>query len=106
MTAPNIELRAWQTECLPKMLGAFQTQPDFLVTATPGAGKTTLGLAGARELIGRGLINHIHVVAPTRMIRRNWQESAARLGLSLERGTNGGLAGLAGAGITGRSTTY
>jgi superfamily II DNA or RNA helicase len=101
-----IQLRNWQAECLPKMIGAFQTQSDFLVTATPGAGKTALGLAGARAAIDAGLIDHIHVVTPTRLIRRNWQESAARLGLSLERGSNGGLAGIAGHGITGRSTTY
>ena len=81
-------LREWQTECLRQLHAAFDAQRDFLVTATPGAGKTTLALAFAYELVRQGKIDHIHVVAPTRPIRKHWQDAAEAWGLRLGRRSN------------------
>ena len=63
----------------------FETAPqDFLAVATPGAGKTTFALRVATELVERGLINRITVVAPTDHLKRQWADAAARVGLAID----------------------
>ena len=44
-------LRTWQAACLKDILRQFATRRDYLVTATPGGGKTTLALAGIIRLV-------------------------------------------------------
>ncbi|NKX49276.1 DEAD/DEAH box helicase [Arthrobacter deserti] len=79
-TAPK--LRQWQAEALQKY---FDMAPqDFLAVATPGAGKTTFALRVATELVGRGTVNRIVVVAPTDHLKRQWADAAARVGLSID----------------------
>ncbi len=79
-TAPK--LRQWQSEALEKY---FQASPsDFLAVATPGAGKTTFALRVATELVERGVINRITVVAPTDHLKRQWADAAARVGLAID----------------------
>ncbi|MFD1213374.1 DEAD/DEAH box helicase [Arthrobacter sp. GCM10027362] len=79
-TAPK--LRQWQAEALQKY---FEMAPqDFLAVATPGAGKTTFALRVATELVGRGTVNRIVVVAPTDHLKRQWADAAARVGLSID----------------------
>ena len=79
-TAPK--LRQWQAEALQKY---FEMAPqDFLAVATPGAGKTTFALRVATELVERGLINRITVVAPTDHLKRQWADAAARVGLAID----------------------
>lgn len=74
-------LRAWQAEALNQY---FATEPrDFLVNATPGAGKTTFALRLAKELRDRGTIDRITVVAPTEHLKRQWADAADRVGLRL-----------------------
>ncbi len=74
-------LRAWQAEALDRY---FATEPrDFLVNATPGAGKTTFALRLAKELRDRGTIDRITVVAPTEHLKRQWADAADRVGLRL-----------------------
>ena len=53
------KLRAWQQEALEQYFAADQR--DFLVAATPGAGKTTFALTLAVELMRSGEINRIIV---------------------------------------------
>jgi superfamily II DNA or RNA helicase len=92
------ELRVWQAECRAQLLGAFGARRDFLVAATPGAGKTGLSLSFARALIDHGAIDGVHVVAPTRLIAMNWREKAAAFGIELGSDTDtrhGGAGGLA-----------
>ena len=74
-------LRRWQEEAL----GAyFAHEPrDFLVAATPGAGKTTFALRLAKELLARGAIDHVTVVAPTDHLKRQWAEAAERVAIHL-----------------------
>nr|WP_152813807.1 DEAD/DEAH box helicase [Arthrobacter bussei] len=79
-TAPK--LRQWQSEALEKY---FTDSPsDFLAVATPGAGKTTFALRVATELVDRGIVNRITVVAPTDHLKRQWADAAARVGLAID----------------------
>lgn len=76
------KLRAWQAEALEKY---FATQPrDFLAAATPGAGKTTFALRLATELLSRGEIDRVVVVAPTEHLKRQWADAADRVNLRLD----------------------
>ena len=60
------------------------TPRDFLAVATPGAGKTTFALRVATELLDRGVVSRITVVAPTEHLKRQWAEAAARVGIRLD----------------------
>ncbi|MFJ6002624.1 DEAD/DEAH box helicase [Arthrobacter sp. NPDC092385] len=79
-TAPK--LRQWQSEALEKY---FRESPsDFLAVATPGAGKTTFALRVATELVERGIVNRVTVVAPTDHLKRQWADAAAKVGLAID----------------------
>ncbi len=79
-TAPK--LRQWQSEALEKY---FRDSPsDFLAVATPGAGKTTFALRVATELVDRGVVNRVTIVAPTDHLKRQWADAAARVGLAID----------------------
>lgn len=74
-------LRRWQEEAL---AAYFEREPqDFLVAATPGAGKTTFALRLAKELLARGTVDHVTVVAPTDHLKRQWAEAAERVAIHL-----------------------
>ena len=45
--------------------------------ATPGAGKTTFALRIATELLDRGVIRAVTVVAPTEHLKHQWADAAA-----------------------------
>ncbi len=82
-TAPvGPRLRGWQRAALSTY---FDTErSDFLVTATPGAGKTTFALSLASTLLTRRLIDRIVVVCPTDHLRTQWADAAAAVGLHLD----------------------
>jgi superfamily II DNA or RNA helicase len=76
------KLRAWQVEALDEY---FRFEPkDFLVSATPGAGKTTFALRLASELLHRGTVDRITVVAPTEHLKTQWADAAHRVGIRLD----------------------
>ncbi|RFU42892.1 DEAD/DEAH box helicase [Actinomadura logoneensis] len=80
-------LRAWQQQALEVYFGSDGTQPgprDFLTVATPGAGKTTFALRLARELLDRRLVQAVTVICPTEHLKRQWAESAARVGIKID----------------------
>ena len=77
-------LRAWQEAALAKLLE--RPSGDFLASATPAAGKTTFGLRVAYELLRRGVVTRVCVVAPTTHICRQWAADAAHYGLDLDPG--------------------
>ncbi len=76
------KLRAWQVEALTAYLE--QTPRDFLAVATPGAGKTTFALRVAAELLDRGEIERVTVVAPTEHLRTQWADAAAKVGIRID----------------------
>jgi superfamily II DNA or RNA helicase len=76
------KLRAWQREALEAYNQADKR--DFLVAATPGAGKTTFALTLAVELMRMGEVNRIIVVAPTEHLKTQWADAAARVSIRLD----------------------
>ncbi|HEU5034135.1 MAG TPA: DEAD/DEAH box helicase family protein [Mycobacteriales bacterium] len=79
---PASRLRAWQVDALTAYHSADTS--DFLVTATPGAGKTTFALAVAQTLLDRRAVDRVIVVCPTDHLRTQWADAAARTGLDLD----------------------
>ncbi len=79
-------LRPWQREALAAYEDAQQggRRRDFLVTATPGAGKTTFALAVAGSLLQRRVIDRVVVVCPTDHLRTQWADAAGAVGLVLD----------------------
>lgn len=76
------KLRAWQQEALDEYFSADKR--DFLVAATPGAGKTTFALTLAVELLRAGEVNRVIVVAPTEHLKTQWADAAARVHIRLD----------------------
>ncbi|GAA5157916.1 DEAD/DEAH box helicase [Ornithinimicrobium tianjinense] len=78
------KLRAWQAAALERYL--TERPRDFLAVATPGAGKTTFALRVATELLDRGEVSRITIVAPTEHLKVQWAEAAARVGIRIDPG--------------------
>jgi superfamily II DNA or RNA helicase len=96
-------LRLWQREALEQY---ESTHPeDFLVSATPGAGKTTFALTLAQRLRSSKAVNRVIVVAPTDHLRTQWADAAAAMGLVLDP-TLKNSAGPVRPGMDGYVTTY
>ncbi|HZA71785.1 MAG TPA: DEAD/DEAH box helicase [Propionibacteriaceae bacterium] len=96
-------LRAWQAEAIEKY--EAEAPNDFLVTATPGAGKTTFGLALAGRLRAARVVDRVIVVAPTDHLRTQWADAAVRTGLILDPNLTNGV-GRIRDGAHGYVTTY
>ena len=80
--APRRPLRAWQAQALQDYRDAGAT--DFLVTATPGAGKTAFALTLAAELLASRVVDRVVVVCPTDHLRTQWATAALALGIGLD----------------------
>jgi superfamily II DNA or RNA helicase len=76
------KLRAWQAAALDQYLRAAPR--DFLAVATPGAGKTTYALRLATELLQRGIVQRVTVVAPTEHLKTQWADAAGRVGIRID----------------------
>jgi superfamily II DNA or RNA helicase len=57
---------------------------DFLLVATPGAGKTAFALRIAAELLGDRSVDTITVVVPTEHLKTQWALAAAADGIALD----------------------
>lgn len=77
----GVELREWQQQAINKYYQ--HGSPNFLVSATPGAGKTTFALTLAKQLIDSGVAERIAVVVPTDTLRRQFADDAAQAGIPL-----------------------
>lgn len=71
----------WQQSAQSEFLTS--RNPDFLVTACPGSGKTRAALSIARTLKDSGQIERILVIAPTGRVQQQWQDAASAYGLDL-----------------------
>jgi superfamily II DNA or RNA helicase len=74
-------LRTWQQEAL-RVVGAG-AKADYLITATPGAGKTTFALALGSRLLEENAVRRVVAVVPTDALREQWADTAGRAGLHL-----------------------
>jgi superfamily II DNA or RNA helicase len=74
-------LRLWQE----RAIGEFYARNarDFLVSATPGAGKTRFALALAQRLLDEGTVSRVAVIVPTDALRQQWADAAGQAGLAL-----------------------
>lgn len=97
------KLRAWQADALDQYRN--ESPRDFLAVATPGAGKTTFALRIATELLERGVIRRVTVVAPTEHLKHQWADAAARVGVRLDPSFRNAQ-GRHGAGFHGVAVTY
>ncbi|MBT9255832.1 DEAD/DEAH box helicase [Phycicoccus sp. MAQZ13P-2] len=97
------KLRAWQEEALAAYL--TRQEKDFLAVATPGAGKTTYALRIATELLDRGIVRAITVVAPTEHLKTQWADAAGRVGIQLNPSFSNG-AGVQSSEYHGVALTY
>jgi superfamily II DNA or RNA helicase len=101
-----IRLRSWQAEALRRYQSSAESGGrDFLVTATPGAGKTTFALALARMLLARKVVARVIVVCPTDHLRTQWAEAAEAVGLALDPTLTNAVGPLR-PGLAGYVTTY
>ena len=74
-------LRGWQNDAIEKY--NQHTGRDFLVSATPGAGKTIFALALAQQLLDAGAVERVAIVVPTDPLRQQWADAAGRHGIAL-----------------------
>jgi superfamily II DNA or RNA helicase len=102
--ADRPRLRAWQRAALEEY-EAESPRRDFLVTATPGAGKTTFALTLARRLLDRRAIDRVIVVCPTDHLRTQWAVAADRAGVALDAALSNSV-GPVRPDLTGYVTTY
>jgi superfamily II DNA or RNA helicase len=79
----SYQLRQWQSE----FLTTYRTwdQADFLLVATPGAGKTIASLRVAHELLNSGVVEQVVVVCPTDHLRNQWLQDAAKVNIHLDK---------------------
>lgn len=75
-------LRAWQAAALAQY--RQENPKDFLVVATPGAGKTSFALTLAADLLNRRIVQRIIIVAPTEHLKTQWAEAAHRVGINID----------------------
>ena len=75
-------LRGWQRRALVRYLAGRPR--DFLLVATPGAGKTTFALKIAGELLADGTVERVTVVVPTEHLKVQWAGAASSFGIALD----------------------
>jgi superfamily II DNA or RNA helicase len=75
-------LRGWQRRALVRYLTAKPR--DFLLVATPGAGKTAFALRIAAELLADRSVDTVTVVVPTEHLKTQWALAAAADGIALD----------------------
>ena len=95
--------RAWQAAALAAYLAEQPT--DYLLHATPGAGKTSFALTVAARLLAGRAIDRIVVVCPTDHLRSQWAQAAAAAGIALDSKLPNSV-GPVRADVSGYVTTY
>jgi superfamily II DNA or RNA helicase len=96
-------MRAWQKAAFEEYFR--RPRRDFLLVATPGAGKTTYALSVAAELLARREVAAVTVVTPTEHLKHQWAQAAQRMGIPLDPAYKNAQ-GRASADFTGVAVTY
>ncbi|HEY0932151.1 MAG TPA: DEAD/DEAH box helicase [Trebonia sp.] len=96
-------LRGWQKAAYAEYFRAAKR--DFLLVATPGAGKTAYALTVARELLTRREIQAVTIVTPTEHLKYQWAQAARRFEIAIDPSYSNAQ-GRAGADFRGVAVTY
>ena len=96
-------LRGWQKDAYHEYFR--EPRRDFLLVATPGAGKTTYALTVAAQLLARREVARVTIVTPTEHLKHQWARSAQRFGMAIDPKYSNAQ-GRAGADFTGVAVTY
>ena len=96
-------LRGWQNAAYAEYFRVARR--DFLLVATPGAGKTTYALTVAKELLTRREIVAVTIVTPTEHLKYQWAQAARRFGIAIDPSYRNAQ-GRAGADFHGVAVTY
>jgi superfamily II DNA or RNA helicase len=75
-------LRGWQREACREYFRV--PRRDFLLSATPGSGKTAFALTVAAELLARREIAAVTVVTPTEHLKHQWAQAAQGFGIRMD----------------------
>ena len=97
------DLRGWQKDAYHEYFKV--PRRDFLLVATPGAGKTRYALTVAAELLARREVATLTIVTPTEHLKHQWAQAASRFGIALDSSYSNSQ-GRAGADFTGVAVTY
>ena len=97
------DLRGWQKDAYHEYFRL--PRRDFLLVATPGAGKTAYALTVAAELLARREVATLTVVTPTEHLKHQWAQAAGRFGIAIDSAYSNAQ-GRAGADFTGVAVTY
>lgn len=76
-----MRLRPWQQAALNVITAGSKN--DYLIEATPGAGKTVFGMTQAKRSLAEGTAKRVVVVVPSDSLRQQWADAAVGHGLSL-----------------------
>ncbi len=96
-------LRGWQKDAYHEYFRLWRR--DFLLVATPGAGKTTYALTVAAELLARREVASLTIVTPTEHLKHQWAQAASRFGIAIDSAYRNAQ-GRAGADFAGVAVTY
>jgi superfamily II DNA or RNA helicase len=96
-------LRGWQKAAYEEYFSVARR--DFLLVATPGAGKTTYALTVAAHLLSRREVAAVTVVTPTEHLKYQWARAAAEFGIAIDPSYRNAQ-GRAGADFQGVAVTY
>ena len=96
-------LRGWQQDAYREYFKV--PRRDFLLVATPGAGKTAYALTVAAELLARREVAALTVVTPTEHLKHQWAQAASRFGIAIDPSYSNAQ-GPAAADFAGVAVTY
>jgi superfamily II DNA or RNA helicase len=100
----RIELRAWQERAHRRY--QLTASADFLLVATPGAGKTIIALRIAYEMLSSRRVRRVCIVVPTSGLKEQWSKAAHRVGIEVDGEWSNRLAGLLADDVHGVVVTY
>ena len=98
-----LRLRGWQKDAYHEYFRL--PRRDFLLVATPGAGKTTYALTLASELLARREVATLTIVTPTEHLKHQWAQAASQFGIAIDSSYRNAQ-GRAGADFAGVAVTY
>ena len=76
------DLRDWQKNAYYEYVTV--NRRNFLMVATPGAGKTIAAARIAHHLLSTGVIERIVIVCPSEHLKRQWRDALAPVGIQID----------------------